>query len=123
MAMQLQWVSNDADELPFITVGPDGQCDDGTRRVVRSHVMRGKNLGRTLKRRAKKTTVERNGVVVAPRKAGTRVREGETAVAIPPKVGSEASFSEYSSELGLEMLEALHTRTSFSVPSRRSNVQ
>ncbi|KAF1974326.1 hypothetical protein BU23DRAFT_114952 [Bimuria novae-zelandiae CBS 107.79] len=123
-AMRLTWTTDAAQEagtLPFVNVASDGRYSDHTRSLIRSHVMLGKNRGRRNRQKGHaKGSTNASAVPVsdagrsAPSNRSVREPEEEAMwVRVPPKMGSDAYFSEFPTEVGLELLDSVRTRTSY----------
>jgi hypothetical protein len=84
-------ISPTAAGLPFIVSTGSGKADPDMRKLIRSHVMLGKNLG--------KSPARRKGLARSDDCAGevtigvaTRLPLAPVSLSIPPKVGSDVSL-------------------------------
>jgi hypothetical protein len=89
--------------IPFIVITPQRQSVENRRKLIRSHVMRGRNR----KKRPAKPPSWINGNEAKAKFDATQ----ENAVVIPAKVGGEFSLAAIPAEISPDMLEPIWKRT------------
>lgn len=110
--MRLMWVTPNEASLPFVNAAPNSRgYSEETRKVIRSHVMLGKNRGKKLRTHAttriKSSTASNKDASI--QEAHFDHRNEDAIIPIPAKVGSEVTFTEFPNEVGLQMLDAIRT--------------
>ena len=122
--MRLMWVTPNEASLPFVNAAPNSRgYSEETRKVIRSHVMLGKNRGK--KPKAHAATRSRDSTAsnrdTRARKVPSDPESENAVVPIPAKVGSEVTFTEFPNEVGLEMLDAVRTCKQMGLGSCRTS--
>lgn len=98
------YLDSDA-SMPFIVTSSIEKVDPATRRLIRSHVMRGKKQKHCRTDKYRRTTSQ---VPASSRTRGLRVRFEDVSKiykpTIPSRVGSDLSFIDFAAEIEASML-------------------
>ena len=77
--------------------------------MIRSHVMLGKNRRKKRSSPEARKSTHSSAIAVNNDRIPCQTEEWSSVVSIPPKVGSEVTFTEFPDQTGLDLLDSIRT--------------